>query len=87
MFAGAIASAQAELVSSTINTPVGLTTARGYAHKGLAASHATNVCMVTHSSRRRARARRNPKVGLYNFARTAVVCGDGLAGVACSCNA
>jgi len=38
---------QAELVSPTINTPSGLKTARGYAHKGLAASHATNVCMVT----------------------------------------
>ena len=38
---------QAELVSSAILTPSGLQTARGYAHKGLAASHATNVCMVT----------------------------------------
>jgi len=38
---------QTELVSSTISTPSGLQTARGYAHKGLAASHATNVCMVT----------------------------------------
>ena len=38
-------------MSSTINTPVGLKTARGYAHKGLAASHATNVCMVTRLAR------------------------------------
>ena len=38
---------QAELVSPAILTPSGLQTARGYAHKGLAASHATNVCMVT----------------------------------------
>ena len=35
------------MVSPAINTPSGLKTARGYAHKGLAASHATNVCMVT----------------------------------------
>ena len=38
---------QAELVSPALLMPSGLKTARGYAHRGLAASHATNVSMVT----------------------------------------